>query len=308
MYRFQTGGSTTTTTGTTAQNVGGVAVPADPLVGKTTGTESALSTWAGPTITRTLGRAEALSETPYQAYTGQLTAGPSALQTQAFQGLGGLNIPTAAQTSYTPGTFTAESAQQYMNPFLMAALQPQIDEARRQSQIQNLANKAAATRAGGLGGAGSALMQSEAQRNLQTKLGDITGKGYMSAYESAMNQFNKEQDRQMGATKLAQDYGLAALGAQTKGGELQRGIEQEGITADIKQFEEEREYPYKQLSWLQGLFQGMPVAAQNASIQQPGALSEILGGTGGILSLLETLFGDKSKSTTSSGTTPPPKP
>lgn len=301
MYRFQTGG--TTTTGTTNTNVGGVAVPADPLAGKQTSTESALSTWAGPTITRTLGRAEALSETPYEAYTGPLTAGPSTLQTQAFQGLGALNIPTATQTSFTPQSFTAANAQQYMNPYLMAALQPQIDEARRQAEIQNLANRAAATRAGGLGGAGSALMQSEAQRNLQSQLAKITGEGYRSAFDKAQEQFNVEQQRQMGAAKQAQDYGLAALGAQTKGGELQRGIEQEGITADVAEFEKQREYPYKQLSWLQGLFQGMPVAAQSYGYQQPGALSEILGGTGGILSLLETLFKDTSKPAASSGTT-----
>lgn len=301
MYRFQTGGTTTTSTGAT--NVGGVAVPADPLAGKQTSTESALSTWAGPTITRTLGRAEALSETPYEAYTGPLTAGPSTLQTQAFQGLGALNIPTTAQTSFTPQSFTAANAQQYMNPYLMAALQPQIAEATRQSQIQNLANKAAATRAGGLGGAGSALMQSEAQRNLQSQLAKITGEGYRSAFDKAQEQFNVEQQRQMGAAKQAQDYGLAALGAQTKGGELQRGIEQEGITADVAEFEKQREYPYKQLSWLQGLFQGMPVAAQSYGYQQPGALSEILGGTGGILSLLETLFKDTSKPAASSGTT-----
>lgn len=295
--------ATTTTTGTGATNVGGVAVPADPLAGKQTSTESALSTWAGPTITRTLGRAEALSETPYEAYTGPLTAGPSTLQTQAFQGLGALNIPTTAQISFTPQSFTAANAQQYMNPYLMAALQPQIAEATRQSQIQNLANKAAATRAGGLGGAGSALMQSEAQRNLQSQLAKITGEGYRSAFDKAQEQFNVEQQRQMGAAKQAQDYGLAALGAQTKGGELQRGIEQEGITADVAEFEKQREYPYKQLSWLQGLFQGMPVAAQSYGYQQPGALSEILGGTGGILSLLETLFKDTSKPAASSGTT-----
>lgn len=271
MYRYQGGGG----------------VP-DPVAGKQTSTESTLSTWAGPYVTDMLARGQAAASTPYEAYTGPLTAGASELQTQAFKGLAGLTIPTGAQTSYTPGTFTAEAAQSYMNPFLMSALQPQLAEAQRQSQIQNLANKAAATRAGGLGGAGSALMQSEAQRNLQTKLGDITGKGYMSAYESAMNQFNKEQDRQMGATKLAQDYGLAALGAQTKGGELQRGIESEGITADIKQFEQERDYPYKQVGFMQSLLQNLPgVASANYGYQGASGLSETMGTMAGILSLLK---------------------
>jgi len=60
--------------------------------------ESSLSSWAGPYVTEMLGRGQALAGLPYQAYMGPLTAGPSELQTQAFQGLGALNIPTAAQT------------------------------------------------------------------------------------------------------------------------------------------------------------------------------------------------------------------
>lgn len=272
MYRYQSGGGV-----------------ADPTAGKQTSTESTLSTWAGPYVTEMLGRGQAAASTPYQAYTGQLTAGPSELQTQAFQGLAGLTIPTGAQTAFTPGTFTAQTAQSYMNPYLMAALQPQIDEATRQAQIQNLANRSAATRAGAFGGGRGALMESEAQRNLQSQLGKITGEGYRSAYDKAAEQFNIEQQRQMGAAKQAQDYGLAALGAQAKGGELQRGIESEGITADIKQFEQERDYPYKQVQFMQSLLQNLPgVASANYGYQGASGLSETMGTMAGILSLLKS--------------------
>lgn len=272
MYRYQGGGGV-----------------ADPTAGKQTSTESTLSTWAGPYVTEMLGRGQAAASTPYQAYTGQLTAGPSELQTQAFQGLAGLTIPTGTQTAFTPGTFTAQAAQSYMNPYLMAALQPQIDEATRQAQIQNLANRSAATRAGAFGGGRGALMESEAQRNLQSQLGKITGEGYRSAYDKAAEQFNIEQQRQMGAAKQAQDYGLAALGAQAKGGELQRGIESEGITADIKQFEQERDYPYKQVQFMQSLLQNLPgVASANYGYQGASGLSETMGTMAGILSLLKS--------------------
>lgn len=272
MYRYQGGGG----------------VP-DPTAGKQTSTESTLSTWAGPYVTEMLGRGEAAASTPYQAYTGPLTAGPSELQTQAFQGLAGLTIPTGEQTTFTPGTFSAEAAQSYMNPYLMAALQPQIDEARRQAQIQNLANRTAATRAGAFGGGRGALMESEAQRNLQSQLGKITGEGYRSAYDKAAEQFNVEQARQMGAAKQAQDYGLAALGAQARGGELQRGIESEGITADIKQFEQERDYPYKQVQFMQSLLQNLPgVASANYGYQGASGLSETMGTMAGILTLLKS--------------------
>jgi hypothetical protein len=68
--------------------------------------ESSLSSWAGPYVTEMLGRGQALAGMPYQAYMGPLTAGQSTLQDTAFQGLAGLNIPTAQQTTYDPMSFT----------------------------------------------------------------------------------------------------------------------------------------------------------------------------------------------------------
>jgi hypothetical protein len=58
----------------------------DPLAGQQTGTESSLSNWAGQYVTDMLGKGQALGAAPYQAYTGPLTAGPSAAETAAFQG------------------------------------------------------------------------------------------------------------------------------------------------------------------------------------------------------------------------------
>ena len=281
---------TNTTTGTT----GGSTMGIDPLVGQKIGTESALSNWAGPYVTEMLGRGMAAASTPYQAYTGPLTATPSGLQTQAWTGLAGLTLPTGQQTTFTPGSFTTEGvAQQYMNPFVQTALNPQIEEARRQSTIENLKNKAAATRAGAYGGSRQALMESENQRNLLQNLALITGKGYETAYTKGAEQFNTEQARQQAAAKQAQDYGLAGLGAQATAGAAQRDIQQQGITADYGQFQEQRDYPYKQVQYLQSLLQNLPLATQSYTYQQPSALSEALGSAGGIKQLYNTLFGGK---------------
>ncbi len=105
------------------------------------GKESSLSNWAGPYVTDMLGRGAALADEGYQGYTGPLTAGQSELQTQAFQGIGGLNLPTETTGAFTPETFTADAAARYMNPYLMASLDPQIKEARRQSEIDRLQNE-----------------------------------------------------------------------------------------------------------------------------------------------------------------------
>jgi hypothetical protein len=266
-------------------------------VGQQTGTESSLSNWAGPYVTEMLGRGQALAGQDYQAFQGPLTAGASPVQETAFQGIAGLTIPTEQMKAFTPQQFTAEDASRLMNPYLEAALNPQIDEARRQAQIQ--------TRAGAFGGGRGALMESEGQRNLATNLANITGQGYKTAYDQAMSQFNREQDLGLTATKSAQDYGLAALQRQADLGAQQRAIEQQGIEADIAQFREERDYPYKQVQYMQSLLQGLPLAAQTYSYSQPSALSNILSQSGGIMDLYDRIFGTKAATPTSTtgGTT-----
>jgi len=63
-----------------------------------------LADWAAPYITNYLGKAQALSESPYQAYQGPLTAGESKLQTDAFTGLGSLTVPgSIGQAATTAG-------------------------------------------------------------------------------------------------------------------------------------------------------------------------------------------------------------
>ena len=284
----------TTTTGTTG-STGTTTMPADPLAGKQTGTESNLSNWAGDYVTNMLGKGQALSNQPYQAYSGPLTAGTSQLQQNAFQGLANLAIPTDRMGAFAPQTFGAAQAQQYMNPYLMSALQPQIDEARRQSQITQMMNDAQLTKAGAYGGGRQAIMNAETQRNLGTNLANITGTGYASAYDKAMAQFNTEQGRGMEAQKMTNDYGMGALGAQQQAGAIQRQIEQEGLTADKTAFEQERDYPYKQVQYQQSLLQGLPLQTQTYSYQQPSMLSQIGSTTGGIMNLYDQLFGTTKK-------------
>jgi len=59
-----------------------------------------LADWAAPYITNYLGKAQALSETPYQVYQGPLTAGASNLQNKVFSGLAGLTFPSNLGQSF----------------------------------------------------------------------------------------------------------------------------------------------------------------------------------------------------------------
>jgi hypothetical protein len=265
----------------------------DPMVGQMTGSSDALAQYAGPYVTDMLGRGAALADQPYYAYEGPLTAGESALQAQAFQGLAGLAAPDT-MGAYAPGSFTEEgTAQTYMNPYLQQVLDPQLDELRRQAEISRTQQAGKLTRAGAFGGSRQQLAESELTRNLLDKMAGVTGKTYADAFNRAQDQFNIEQKMGQQAQNLANQYGLEALAAQQRGGDIQRGIEQEGIFADRLQFEEERDFPYKQVQYMQSLLQGLPLEAQQISYAQPSTASNLMGGAGGILELLELLgFGE----------------
>ena len=289
--RFVEGGSA----GTTGAATTGVTTPAIPDQGKSVA--EGLSSWAGPYVSDMLGKGAALSSQPYQTYTGPLTAGPSDLQQQQYAGLSDV-----AKTGYTPtefkgGIFDTSAAQQYMNPYLSAALDPQLAELRRQGQITNLGNQAQATKMGAFGGSGSALMQTETQRNVLDKMQQALGQGYNTAYDKAMAQYNADQNRQLEAgreTEASRQYGanfgLKTLGELGTAGATQRDIEQQGIAADKLQFEEQRDFPYKQVQFQKSLLTGLPITTTDTT-QLQSQLGEISGQVAGLVSLYKTLQG-----------------
>ena len=262
----------------------------DPIV---TGTEGALSNFAGDYVTEMLGKGQALGNEGYNAYMGPLTAGESGLQTQAFEGLGSLALPTDTMGvgGYQPQQFTGDIAQQYMNPYLQASLNPQIEAARRQSEIDRVANASRMTKANTFGGSRQAVLDAENQRALQANLAGITGQGYADAYAQALGQFNTEQDRGMTAQDKINQYGMTGIGALADMGAVQRGIEGEGITADRLQFEEERDFPYKQVQYMQSLLQGLPLASQSVNYEEPGFLQQLSTGASDVEGFLTSLFG-----------------
>jgi hypothetical protein len=283
------------------------------------------------------------------------------------------------QNTYTPEAFTASAAQQYMNPYLQAALNPQIAEVRRQEAITQAQEAGRAAQAGAFGGSRSFIMDAERARNTGQQIADITGQGYARAFDTAMGQFNTEQQRAMAnrdammaqfneqermrqriaevgvdqfnreeearrqaeearrgqfnveAGRLAEfderrriqaneearreierqerereqfneqerrriaaeeadrRYGLSALRDMATAGATQRGIEQEGITADYLQYQQEQQYPYEQLQFMQSMLQGLPITATSRQFVEPGGFQELSGGIGGILALLAQL-------------------
>jgi len=286
--------------------------------------QQSLSEWAGPYVTSMLGRAQAISEQPYQVYQGPQTAGESGLQNKMFQGLGNLSFPSqlgqsfSSSGAYQPpqmgqngfanqpvgmgagvppqgmgagigslGTGNNQAAPapaplgvaaQYMNPYLQNVLTPQLDELRRQNDITNMGTNAKMTQAGAFGGGRQAIMNSENNRNLMQEQNKTVGQGYANAYDRAMGQFNTEQ----GQAKT-----LAEMMSQAGG--QQRGIEQEGITADYNEFLAQRDDPTKKVQFLQSMVQGLPISNVSNIPQSQTAAQQLFGTAGDVTALLTKL-------------------
>ena len=67
-------------------------------------------------------------------------------------------------------------------------------------------------------------------------------------------------------------------------------IESEGIDADYAQFREERDFPHKQVQYMQSLLQGLPLETQSYTFAQPTALSSAMGTAGGVMDLYNRIF------------------
>lgn len=256
---------------------------------------STLSPWAGDYVTNFLGQGAALANAPQQVFGGPLTAGASNLQQQGFAGISDVAAGGFQPTTFTSGTFGTAEANKYMNPYLMSALQPQIDEARRQSQITQQQNAAKMTQAGAFGGSRGAIMDAETQRALGANLANITGTGYNTAYDKAMGQFNTEQGRGLDTQKATEasrqysaDFGLKSLDDLMKAGAAQRAIEGEGIAADKAQFEQQQAYPFNMVEFQRKLVEGLPIGASTTAVNQD-AISKVQSDVAGLASLYKTL-------------------
>lgn len=276
-----------------------MATSAVPAVGTTTA--QGLSDWAAPYVTGYLGQAQALGQTDYQPYQGPLTAGPSDIQKNVFNGLGSLSMPSTLGQSFsstgayqppnvstmggggagvtTSGAPTGVAAN-YMNPYLQSVLDPQLAELRRQNEITQQNTNAKLTSAGAYGGGRQAVMNAQNNADLMRQMNQTVGTGYANAYDKAMQQFNTEQGRGMDLTKL-----MADIGAQ------QRGITSEGVAADKAEFEAQRQFPYQQVQFMRDMISGLPTQSMSSTQNAPSGIAALATAAGGLDKLLNMTSG-----------------
>lgn len=213
----------------------------------------------------------------------------SAMQQQVGQQLGQMQTPT--QFGMGMGTTGAgagsiglglgalggmtspAATQQYMSPYMQNVLDVNKAEAIRDAQKGLVAQNLASARQGSYGGARNVLAQTEAERNLQTKLGQIQAQGMQSAFDAAQKaqlaqaqqygQFGQQLGAlgdvytRAGTAQQASDIDrLKTMGAY---GDLQRALEQQQIDARYQDFLKRIEYPQQQLGGMADILRGVPI-------------------------------------------------
>ena len=241
------------------------------------------------------------------------TSGATGFGTQlaGAAGLGALGAQYDP-TQFRAGQFNNRSAQQYMSPYMQNVVDIQQREAQRQGDIAGTQLAGQATKFGAFGGGRQAILQAEAARNLAQQKGDIQARGLQSSYEQAQNQFNADQARRMQAQQLSEQskqygagYGmqglqtalqgagqLGALGGQqfaqgmdinklqnAYGGQ-QQALQQQGLTQAYQDFQNQQNYPYKQLGFMSDMIRGLPLGQQSTRQlyeAEPGMGSQLVG-------------------------------
>jgi hypothetical protein len=237
-------------------------------------------------------------------------AGLSPMQQQIGTELGTMNTPS----QFNMGTGSAAmglgalgsmlSPQQtamYMSPYQQNVIDVNKQEALRDAQKGLTAQNLASAKQGTYGGARNALMMSEADRNLQTKLGNIQATGMQNAFDAAQ----KAQIAQAaGYTGLGQTFGQLGTAQQatdidrlkTQGayGDLQRATQQQQLDTQYQDLMAKLNYPVTNLETMNNLVRGVPLTQTGTSGAQttpPPSFASQLAGMGLTGLSLYNMFG-----------------
>jgi len=219
-----------------------------------------------------LTRAQGVASTPYQAYTGELTAPVNA---QQQFGIGNINqnanfaqpyvqqAAGIAQNAATP--LTQQQIQQYQNPYtqnVVDATQAQFNNQNAQQRQGVIGNEIAS---GALGGNRVGVERANLANQQQLAQAPVIAGLYDKSYQQGLATANQQfQQNPLAASGAIANYGisgqgaaLSGAGAQLGAGTLQQQTQQQADTANYGQYAQAQAYPYQQAQWLAGVNTGV---------------------------------------------------
>lgn len=260
----------------------------NPPATQTITNKTELPAWLEAVTKENIALAQKIADRPYEAYGGQLVAGFSPEQKQAFQyGLSGIgqqasNYQAAQEAAagvagYKPESVSAQNFLQgdisaYMNPYIQNVEDRAIANAQRSAQMNINQLGASAARSGGFGsrlGVSEGVAAAEAARGVGDLSAQLRAQGFQQAQgimsqdqaralQAAManqaaglqgGQLNLQAAGQMGnLAGAAQQSRLADLGVLSGIGEQQQGMQQRLLDEQYARWLEERNAPIEGLN------------------------------------------------------------
>lgn len=236
----------------------------------------------------------------------------SPMQTQVGETLKGMQLPgqygagteaVQAGIGTLQGMTNPAQTQTFMSPYVQNVLDVNKAEALRDAQKQLVGANLASSRQGTYGGARNALMQSEADRNLQTNLAKIQATGMQNAFDAAQKaqlaqaQGYGQLGSTMGALGTAQEAGqMDITKAQGAYGDLQRNVQQNQLDAQYNDLMAKLNQPLTNVETMSNLARGTPLtqtAQASTQTTPPPSFASQLAGMGLTGLSLYNMFGNK---------------
>jgi hypothetical protein len=217
-------------------------------------------------------RAQGVASTPYQAYSGELTA-PVNSQQQA--GIAGINSnanyaspyisQAAGLTAGAANPLTQQQIQSYLNPYTQNVVDATNAQMMHDNGVQMAGLQGNQIAQGALGGnatgVAKGILAGQNARTMASTDANLYSQGYQGALNTAYQQY---QQNPMAAGNALANYGVAGQNAALTGASAQVGAgsllqqsQQAADTAGYNQYAQAQAYPYQQTQWLSGIATGV---------------------------------------------------
>jgi hypothetical protein len=243
--------------------------------------------------TSLLGQASNVAQTPYQAYTGELTAGINGQQTSGINNINanaGFATPYVQQAaglaSGAANPLTSAQINNYMSPYtqdVVNATQAQFNNQNSQQQAQLTGNNISQGALGGnRTGVASANLANQQQLAQAPVIAGLYNSGYQNALTTAQQQY---QTNPLAAANSLANFGISGQNAALQGansqlaaGTLQQQTQQAADTANYGQYAQAQAYPFQTTQWLAGLEGSIaPGLGSSTTGPAPNQLAQYLG-------------------------------
>lgn len=249
--------------------------------------------------------AASLASRPFPLYEGELIAGFTPMQ-QA-----GTNMAADMSTAYQPNLGMSEqmtagaatpwnpaAAMQFMSPYAMAALAPQMQQLQLQQDQQRKRIGAGATAAGAYGDARHGVSESLNDFYGNLAMNDLVSQGMNTAYNTGLQAFLAQEQQQLAAAQqmaqlaeMQQRLGLSGATALFGAGTQEQQLNQQLLNAAYQNFQNQVNWPVEMLNLRIAALANSPynivtqqsLAPGNATASNIGAFAALAGGLGSLL-------------------------